>query len=66
MDNYQNICHNNENSEVIDNIQLDLKSNDFYNHGVTGNDGFHYMLVMHKTVRMLIFAKFAEYNRITI
>jgi hypothetical protein len=39
---------------------LQLKSDDFYNYGVTCNDGFYYTLAMHKTARLLLFEKIAE------
>jgi hypothetical protein len=61
MDNYQNICQNNENS--IDNskvINNELKPEDFNSYEVTNNDGFHYTLVMHKSLHMLIVTKFVE------
>jgi hypothetical protein len=64
MDNYQNICQRNENSiddsEVINNIQWQFKPDDFYNYVAKGNDNFHYTLAMHKSARLLTFAKFAE------
>jgi hypothetical protein len=61
MDNYQNICQNNENS--IDNSKVvnnELKPEDFNSYEVTNNDGFHYTLVMHKSLHMLIVTKFVE------
>ena len=64
MDNYQNIYQNNEDMtddiEVTSNMQLQLKSDNFYNYGATDNDGFHYTLAMHKSARLLLFAKVAE------
>ena len=65
MDNYQNIYQNNEDStddtdEVTGKMQLQLKSDNFYNYEATDNDGFHYMLAMHKSASLLLFAKIAE------
>jgi hypothetical protein len=64
MDNYQNFYQNNESSiddsEGINNIQLHIKPDDFNSYKVTNSDGFHYTLVMHKSLRMLIVTKFVE------
>jgi hypothetical protein len=64
MDTYQNICQNNESSiddsKMINSIQLQFKPDDFYNYGAAGKDDFHYTLAMHKSARLLIFAKVAE------
>jgi hypothetical protein len=64
MDNYQNIYQNNENSTnnvgVTSKVQLQFKTDDFYNHRATDNDGFYYTLVMHKSARLLLFAKTRE------
>jgi hypothetical protein len=51
MDNYQNIYQNNESSiddsEIINNIQLHIKPDDFNSYKVTNNDGFYYTLIIH-------------------
>jgi hypothetical protein len=64
MDNYQNICQKNENciddSKAVNNIQLQFKPDDFYNYVAAGNNDFHYTLSMHKSARLLLFAKVAE------
>jgi hypothetical protein len=64
MDNYQNTCQNNDSriddNKAVDNIQLQFKPDDFYNYVAKGNDNFHYILAMHKSARLLTFAKFAE------
>jgi hypothetical protein len=64
MDNYQNIYQKNENSiddsKAVNNIQLQFKPDDFYNYVAAGNDDFQYILAMHKSARLLIFAKVAE------
>lgn len=64
MDNYQNIYQNTENSTndvgVTSKIELQFKPDDFYNYGATDDDGFHYTLAMHKSARLLLFAKIAE------
>jgi hypothetical protein len=61
MDNYQNICQNNENSndnsEVID---KELRPEDLNSYEVTGNDGCNYSLNIHKSTPLLFFAKIAE------
>jgi hypothetical protein len=61
MDNYQNICQNNENnidnSEVIKNA---LRLEDLNSYEVTGNDDCNYSLDIHKSTPLLLFAKIAE------
>ena len=55
MDNRQNNIGN-ERSQGL----LQFRKDDFYNYGAIGNDGFHYSLAMHKSARLLLFAKVAE------
>ena len=55
MDNRQNNIGN-ERSQGL----LQFRKDDFYNYGATDNDGFHYTLAMHKSARLLLFAKVAE------
>ncbi len=60
MENYQNNKDSTDDIEVTGKMQLQLKSDNFYNYGATGNDGFHYTLAMHKSARLLLFSKVAE------
>ena len=55
MDNRQNSIGN-ERSQGLSQFRKD----DFYSYGATDNDGFHYILAMHKSARLLLFAKIAE------
>ena len=55
MDNRQNNIGD-ERSQGL----LQFRKDDFYNYGAIGNDGFHYVLAMHKSARLLLFAKDAE------
>lgn len=55
MDNRQNNIGN-ERSQGL----LQFRKDDFYSYGATDNDGFHYTLAMHKSARLLLFAKVAE------
>jgi hypothetical protein len=63
VDNYQNNEYSIESSEVINNIQLQFKPEDFNNYEVTGNDGCNYFLYRHKSKHLLFFAKIAENTR---
>ena len=60
MDNYQNTENSTDDVGVTTKIELQFKPDNFYNYGATGNDGFHYTLAMHKSARLLLFAKVAE------
>ena len=51
MDNRQN---------NIGNERSQFRKDDFYNYGAIGNDGCHYTLAMHKSARLLLFAKIVE------
>ena len=55
MDNRQNNIGN-ERSQGL----LQFRKDDFYNYEATDNDGFHYMLAMHKSASLLLFTKIAE------
>ena len=55
MDNHQNNIGN-ERSQGL----LQFRKDDFYSYGATDNDGFHYILAMHKSARLLLFAKVEE------
>jgi hypothetical protein len=55
MDNRQDNIGN-ERSQAL----LQFRKDDFYNYGAIDNDGFHYTLAMHKSARLLLFAKVAE------
>ena len=55
MDNRQNNIGN-ERSQGL----LQFRKDDFYSYGATDDDGFHYILAMHKSARLLLFAKVAE------
>ena len=56
QDNYNNLNIGNERSQGL----LQFRKDDFYNYEATDNDGFHYMLAMHKSASLLLFAKIAE------